>query len=88
MPNPNPHPNANPNPNPHPNANDSMQAKRTRVNVVLLDCCREYVPSEYEITRAIGAEKLDPELMRGLNPQAPMVRLWLWLGLGLWLGVG
>merc|ERR1712037_997765 len=44
-----------------------MQAKRTRANVVLLDCCRQYIPR----TRAFGAENLDPELMRGLNPQAP-----------------
>lgn len=47
---------------------DSMEAKKTRVNVILLDCCRELLP--HELARA-DVEQLDQAAMRALNPRAP-----------------
>jgi len=45
-----------------------MEAKKTRVNVILLDCCRELITRE--ITRS-DVEHLDPDKMGALNPRAP-----------------
>jgi hypothetical protein len=47
---------------------DSMEAKKTRVNVILLDCCRELLP--HELARA-DVEQLDAAAMSALNPRAP-----------------
>ena len=62
-----------------------MEAKKTRVNVILLDCCRELLP--HELPRA-SIEQFDKAAMSALNPRAPEVRLGSGSGSGSGLGLG